>query len=337
MPSAGNTKSDLNSSEMKYMMTSQVELSIIIVNYKTKEFLIRCLSSIYRTSQSLNIEIIVIDNNSRDNSVKMIKELFPLVTLIENKTNLGFAAASNQGLKAMKGIYALLLNPDTEMMSGTLTKMLEFMKDNPRVGILGCKIIDEQGYSQRSCHPTPLLLREFSYILCKLKLDKILPARMTLRCYDNIIKSSHHPFAVGWVSGACLMIKKEVIQDIGLLDENLFMFFEDVDWCVRANRKGWKVIYYPSNSILHHVGGSERIDMDIISQRIEHLYESRLYFAQKHFGRTGPVIIKLASFFELLGKIIATNLNLRSRISQQVKEMKLKGYKLALRSILDNK
>lgn len=133
------------------------------------------------------------------------------------------------------------------------------------------------------------------------------------------------------------MIKKEVIQDIGLLDEKLFMFFEDLDWCIRANKKGWEVMYHPSVSIFHYAGGSSKTDINVISPRIEYEYESKLYFAKKHFGKTIPIIIKLVSFFELLGKIIVTKLNLRSRISQRAKEMKLKGYKLALRSILDNK
>jgi GT2 family glycosyltransferase len=317
-----------------HMINSQIELSIIIVNYQTKKFLVSCLTSIYRTCQGLNIEIIVIDNNSEDDSTKVIKESFPLVTLIENKINLGFAAASNQGLKLMKGSYALLLNPDTEVMNGTLLKMLEFMRGDQRVGILGCRITDRQGNTQVTGHPTPTPIREFSYDLFKLKLDKILPASMTLRYYDSMLKSSHQPFTVGWVSGACLMIRKEVIQDIGLLDENLFMYFEDLDWCYRANRKGWKVMYHPSVSIFHYAGGCSRTDISVISSRIEYEYESKLYFAHKHFGKTGIMIIKLGSLIELLGKIIITKLKLRSRISQQEIEMKLKGYMLALRLIL---
>jgi GT2 family glycosyltransferase len=317
------------------MMSSRVELSIIIVNYKTKEFLIPCLSSIYRASQGLNIEIIVIDNNSGDDSVKMIRELFPLVTIIENATNLGFAAASNRGLKAMKGSYALLLNPDTEVINGTLETMLEFMKDNQRVGILGCKNLNQQGNFHRSCFPAPSLIYELSEILYHLKLDKILPTKMTYCCYDNLVKTAHHPFEVGWVSGACLMTKKEVIQDIGLLDENLFMFFEDTDWCVRATQKGWKVVYHPSVSIFHHGGGGAKTNINITSPCIEYMYKSKLHFANKHFGKTGLIFVKVISCFELLGRIVFTDLNLRPKISQQVKEMKLKGYKLALRSMLN--
>jgi GT2 family glycosyltransferase len=283
------------------------------------------------------MEIIVIDNNSRDNSVKMIKELFPQVAIMENETNRGFAAASNQGLRMMKGDYALLLNPDTEVMNGTLAKMLEYIKDNQRVGILGCRIVDKQGNIQISCHPTPSLLREFSYISYKLKLDKILPARMTLCYYDNIVKSSRYPFAVGWVSGACLMIKKEVIQDIGVLDENLFMYFEDVDWCIRANKNGWKVMYLPSISILHREAGSSKADIKIVSQCLEYMYRSKIYFAKKHFGRRGPIVVRVTSLLDLLGRIVFTTLNLRPRINQQEKEMKLRGYLLALRSILNSK
>jgi GT2 family glycosyltransferase len=283
------------------------------------------------------MEIIVIDNNSRDESVETIKELFPLVTIIENETNLGFAAASNQGLKAMKGSYVLLLNPDTEVMNGTLTKMLEFMKNNQRVGILGCKNVDQQGNFERTVHPTPSLIHEFSHFFYILKLDRILPSRMIFRYYDNVAKSSLNPFSVGWVCGACLMIKKETIQDIGLLDENLFMYFEDVDWCIRANKKGWKVMYHPSISVLHREAGSSKSDINIISQCLVYMYRSKIYFAKKHFGKRGPIVVRVTSFLDLLGRIIFTYLNLRPRISRQEKEMKLEGYRLALRSILNGK
>jgi GT2 family glycosyltransferase len=316
------------------MLTGQVELSIIIVNYKTREFLAPCLSSIYGTSQDLNIEIIVIDNNSGDNSVEMIREMFPLVTIIENETNRGFAKASNQGLRIMKGDYALLLNPDTEVMDGTLTKMLEFMKDNRRAGILGCKNVDQQGNFERTVHPTPSLTHEFSYFFYVLKLDGLLPSKMILRYYDDVAKSSRDPFPVGWVCGACLMIRKEAIEDIGLLDENLFMYFEDVDWCIRADKKGWKVMYHPSVRILHREAGSSKTDISVISQCLEYMYKSKIYFAKKHFGKRGPTVVRVASFLDLLGRILLTTLNLRPRISQEVKEMKLKGYMLALRSIL---
>jgi GT2 family glycosyltransferase len=316
------------------MVTNQIDLSIIIVNYKTIDFLIPCLSSIYKKNLDLNIEIIVIDNNSKDNSVARIKELFPLVIIMENESNLGFATASNQGLRLMKGNYALLLNPDTEVMNDTLARMLEFMKDNPRVGILCCKNVDIQGNFERTVHPTPSLIHEFSYFFYILKLDRILPSRMILRYYDDVAKSSLDPFPVGWVCGACLMINKETIKEIGLLDENLFMFFEDVDWCMRANKKGWKVMYHPHVSILHHEAGSSKTDINLISQRLEYSYKSKLYFARKHFGKKGPMVVKLASFLDLTGRIIFTALNLRPRITQQEKEMKIRGYMLALKTVL---
>lgn len=315
-------------------MNSRVELSVIIVNYQTREFLITCLSSIYRTCQGLNIEIIVIDNNSGDNSVGMIKESFPSVISIENQINVGFAPASNQGLRIMKGDYALLLNPDTEVISNTLQEMLEFMKNHERVGILGCRIIDKNGNIQRSAFPPASSFGEISDILYKFKFERMLPARLTYRRYHDLLKNGGQPFKVGWVTGACLMIRKETIDDIGLLDENLFLFSEDVDWCIRATKKGWEVMCHPAVSIIHHIGGSSKIDTEEVAIRIEHHYKRRSYFAKKHFGIMGLIFITLVMLCDILVRMIIISLNLKPNTTQQGKQIFLRAYKSALKSVL---
>ena len=318
-------------------MNNQVELSIIVVNYQTKELLFACLSSVLKTSQDLDIEVIVIDNNSRDDSTIMIKNLFPSVILIENKVNLGFSAASNLGLKIMKGCYALLLNPDTEIPDGSLQGMLEVMQTNKNLGILGCKIIDPEGHLQRSAFPVPSLLCEISDALPKLKLEKILPARFTYRCFDNIMKSAEQPFEVGWVTGACLMIRRETIQDIGLLDENFFLFSEDVDWCIRALKSGWQVMCHPVVHIVHQLGGSSKPESEETAIRIEHSFRRRFYFARKHFGIGGWIIIKLLLVFYVLCGLIFVSLNLKSEVTQAQRKMRIKGYRAALASVFREK
>jgi GT2 family glycosyltransferase len=315
-------------------MKSRVELSVIIVNYQTREFLIACLSSIYRTCQSLNMEIIVIDNNSRDNSVRMIKGSFPSVILIENQINVGFATASNQGLRIMGGDYALLLNPDTEVISNTLQKMLEFMKHYKRAGILGCRITDKNGNIQRSAFPPASSFGEINDILTRFRLERILPARLTYRRYHDLLSNSGKPFKVGWVTGACLMIRKETIADVGLLDENLFLFSEDADWCIRANKKGWEIMCHPAVSVIHHIGGSSKIDTEEVAIRIKHHYKRRPYFAKKHFGKKGLIFIKLVMICDILLRMMIFSLNLKPNTTQQGKRIYLRAYKSALKSIL---
>ncbi len=317
-------------------MKNQVELSVIIVNYQTREFLIACLSSIYGACQSFNMEIIVTDNNSGDNSVRMIKESFPSVILIENQINVGFAAASNQGLRIMKGDYALLLNPDTEVINNTLQEMLEFMKHHERVGILGCRITDKNGNIQRSAFPPASSFGEINDILTRFKLERILPARLTYRRYHDLLRNGGQPFKVGWVTGACLMIRKETIADVGLLDENLFLFSEDVDWCIRATKKGWETMCHPAVSIIHHIGGSSRIDTEGMAIRIEHHYKRRPYFAKKHFGTKGLISIKLVLICDILLRMIIFSLDLKPNTTQQGKRIYLRAYKSALRSLLSS-
>jgi GT2 family glycosyltransferase len=317
-------------------MNSRVELSVIIVNYQTREFLITCLSSIYKTCQGLNIEIIVIDNNSGDDSVAMTKESFPSVILIENQINVGFATASNQGLRIMKGDYALLLNPDTEIINSTLQEMLEFMKKHERVGILGCRIIDKNGNIQRSAFPPPSCFSEINDILHRFKLERVLPARLTYRRYHTLLKNGVQPFRVGWVTGACLMIRRETIEDVGLLDENLFLFSEDVDWCIRATKKKWEVMCHPAVNIIHYIGGSSKIDTEEAAIRIEHHYKRRPYFAKKHFGTKGYIFITLVMLCDILARMIIISSNLKPNTTPQGRRLLLRAYKSALKSILSS-
>jgi len=209
-------------------------VSIIIVNWNAKEMLRNCLNSIRENTTYPNYKIVVVDNGSTDGSVEMIKKEFPHVQLIQNKENIGFAKANNQGIKSIESDYYFLIGNDTEVTKNWLTSMIEVSESDSKFGITGCKLIFPNGRIQHAgawvkIHGVEHCLRE--------KGDK-------LRQVD-------------YVTGAAFLIKKEVIDKIGLLDEGFSPFYyEDSDYCVRARKAGYKIIYNPKTAIIHHTAYS---------------------------------------------------------------------------------
>jgi GT2 family glycosyltransferase len=314
--------------------TSNPKLSIIIVSYNTKDFLIQCLTSIFEQTASLDFEVIVVDNNSMDESIREVKAKFPQVRVVVNETNQGFAKASNQGLRLMKGKYALLLNPDTVVLNNALSKMVKFMEEHKRTGILGCQILNGDGSLQRAAFPPPSLWTSITSKLnlgrflpggashyYRYHLERLFPPHLTNCYYDHKYKISQKPFRVGWVSGASLLIRKNTIKDVGFLDENLFLFGEDADWCCRAREKNWGVMLMPQAQIIHF-GGMSTSEFLFIS--IGSSYYSRLYFAKKYFGCLAVFTLRCISFLELLAKFVT--IKLKFGITEQERESRLKGY-----------
>lgn len=303
-----------------------MDLSIIIVNYNTKDLLVDCIDSVYRSTEQLDFELLVIDNGSTDRSAAEVKAKFPRVRVVSNEVNRGFAAASNQGLRLMRGEYALLLNPDTQMVHGSLAKMLAYLEDQQRVGIVGCKVLNPNGSLQPSAFPLPTLKDLF---LSGLAADWLSLGRLVRRHCSGHCVPGQMPVQVGWVSGACLMIRRKTIDQIGLLDENFFLFSEDVDWCMLASRKGWTVVYYPHAAVFHYGGQSAQQNLAL---KISSFYQKRLYFAEKHFGKSAWLILRLASCIELVVKwfMVASVL----RLNPEEKEARLRGYRRALRLVL---
>jgi len=316
-------------------------LSIIIVSYNTKELLIECLSSVYDQTSGVEFEIIMVDNNSQDESVREVQTLFPKVKVIINEANQGFAIANNQALRIMRGEYALLLNPDTVTLDNAFGKMINFMKKHDEVGILCPKIFKPDGSLQRAAYPPPSTM---NFILSKLYnerllsgrlstfymrfLDFLLPAKFSNGLYDQLCKTSGEPFKAGWVSGACLMIRREAIEDIGFLDENLFLFCEDRDWCCRAREKGWDVMLLPEARIIHYGGQST---LPNLSRGIPSFYRSQFYFVRKHLGKPTLLVLKFVTFWELLAKILIRGLGFSGSKSQR--KSKLYGYMESLKLI----
>ena len=275
-----------------------LDLSIIIVNYNVKHHLRECLQSIYRSTKRASFEITVVDNNSTDGSVDMVKSEFPEVKLIENCQNFGFAKANNQALKENKGRYVLLLNPDTVVLPNALDRMVEFMDENPRTGALGCKLLYPDGSLQPSCRSFPTLITAFfeNTGLEKLFLRNRIMGRHRIGHWDyNDIREVDQPM------GSALMVRREAITQVGLMDEQFHMYYEDVDWCFRIKKRGWKIYFIPLAQIIHYGGQSAWPNMP--KMKIQR-YKSRHKFFRKHYGILSEWIVRQMDLFGLILKTL---------------------------------
>jgi GT2 family glycosyltransferase len=224
-------------------------LSIIIINYNQKNFLKLCLKNIKEVNPSLDYEILIVDNNSKDDSLKFLSEIKDeRVKIILNKKNLGYAKAINQALKISKGKYVLILNPDVIVLKGSIEKLYQFMEEHPECGIAGPKLLNPDKTIQYSCLKFP---KWYTPILRRTFLSKLPFAKKHLKYY--LMSEWDHKTIkeVDWLLGAALMVRTEAIKKVGLLDERFFLYFEDIDWCRRFHQHGFKVFYVPEASFYH--------------------------------------------------------------------------------------
>jgi len=233
-----------------------VDLSIIIVNYYLEDFLTDCLNSIFNTINSLQYEVILVDNGSHRQSIEEIKRQFPQLSLLSNEKNVGFARANNQAIKRAQGHFILLLNPDTIVIDKAIETMVSFLRDHPRAGAVGPKLLNPDRSIQYSCrsfpNPWTFLFNRYS-LLTKLFPHNPFSRRYLLSDWDHGSLRE-----VDWISGACLMTRREVLSQVGLLDEGYFVFNEDVDWCRRMRDLGWKVYYLPQAQVIHYINSSNK-------------------------------------------------------------------------------
>ncbi len=257
-----------------------MKISVIIVNYNVKHFLEQCLNSVLASARHCETEIYVVDNNSVDGSCSMVKEKFPEVHLIENKKNYGFSYANNQAIKISKGEYVLLLNPDTVIEEKTLQKVCNFMDSHPDAGGLGVKMIDGKGRflpeSKRGL-PTPEVA--FYKIF---GVSKLFPKSKKFGKYHLTYLDKEETHVVDVLSGAFMLLRKECLDKTGLLDENFFMYGEDIDMSYRISLAGYKNYYYPETTIIHYKGESTKkgsINYVLV------FYNAMIIFAKKHFSK----------------------------------------------------
>jgi GT2 family glycosyltransferase len=282
--------------------------SAVIVNYCTKFLLEACLTSI-EESGAPDLEIIVVDNHSTDGSAEMVRGEFPEVRVIENSENLGFSRANNQGIKVARGKYILTLNSDTLVRPGAVEAMAGFMDGHPKAGGVGCRLLNADGSIQpsvgRCLGAGPGILRLIARLSGLSGLVRSGRVRRFLGRYLSFamgpaLRSYLDPYVIGdstvevdSISGACLMLRREAMNQVGLLDENFFMYLEDLDYCMRLRVAGWKLYYVPTGEIVHLVGESSGGRMRRYSV---HAYESLFYFYNKYYSTWTLFLARLLVF-----------------------------------------
>ncbi|MFB0536759.1 MAG: glycosyltransferase family 2 protein [Anaerolineae bacterium] len=318
----------------------KADLSIVIVSFNTEQLLKECLDSVYASlaESTLVSEVIVVDNASRDGSAAMVRKHFPQARLIANQDNRGFAAANNQALRALgygtedtphpqPPEYVLLLNPDTIVGESALTTLVRFMDENPRAGACGARLLHSDGSFQHSAFAFPTLLQvslDFFPINYRLT-DSRLNGRYPRRVYQ-----AGEPFPIDHPLGAALMVRREAIEQVGLLDERFFIYCEEIDWCLRIKAAGWSIWCVPEAEIVHHVArstGQFRNEMFVA------LWKSRYQLFAKHYSRlfkwTARRIVRLGLWAEVRraraasrrGEITENELTSRLSAYRQVREM----------------
>ncbi len=262
------------------------DLSIIIVNWNVADLLRACLRSIEANRGGLDLEVIVVDSASSDDSVAMVQTEFPWVTLLACEQNVGFPRGNNLGLAQANGRYLLLLNPDTVVVDDALVKMLTYAQKNPSIGVLGCQLLNRDGTVQSSRRRFPTLLTAFFESTW---LEKLAPKKVLSRYYaQDLPDDAIHD--VDWVMGACMLAPQPVVAAVGGLDEAYFMYSEELDWCRRIKDSGWRVVYYPEAQIIHYVGQSS--DQAVVARHIN-FQQAKLRYFRKYHGRFPTLSLRL--------------------------------------------
>ena len=261
-------------------------LSIIIVNWNVSDLLRSCLQSIIDNQAKLPLEVIVVDSGSHDGSPEMLAREFPWVQLAARSDNVGFPKGNNLGLARANGRYLLLLNPDTVIIGNALQTMITYLERQPTVGALGPQLLNPDGSVQSSRRRFPRLLTAFfeSTWLQGYAPNKLLHDYYVLDVADD------ETAVVDWVMGACLLIRREVYEQVGDLDEDYFMYSEELDWCKRIKQAGWDVVYLPKAQIVHHIGKSSE---QAVTYRHINYQRAKLRYFRKYHGRMAAAVLRV--------------------------------------------
>jgi GT2 family glycosyltransferase len=271
-----------------------MDVSIVVVSYNTRDLLATCLRSIVSAVQRVQYEVLVVDNASEDGSGDMVEADFPYVHLIRNRENRGFAAANNQALTLARGRYVLLLNSDALLRAGTVDRMVAFMDAQPTVGVVGGQLFNPDGSFQSSYFDFPDWSSEL------LLLTGVSRWALGPRYPSYPEQKSREERRVDWVSGALFMVRCQAISEVGALDEDYFMYSEEMDWCLRMQRRGWEVAYLPQAQAVHISAASAHRQPE---RRRAQVYKSKCLFVAKHWRKW-----EASAFVALVGVLSATKL-----------------------------
>ena len=278
-------------SRQQNLETKKIEVSILIISYNVQKFLIQCIQSILLyTNTKIKYEIIVIDNNSKDNTKREIKKRYPLINFIQNEKNIGFTKAMNQAINESNGQYILQLNPDTELTEDSISRLHSFLSSHNKPAILGPRIIDKYGKIQPSHWSNPTL---FSTVLNLSGFQSIINQ---FRKVENFTQ----PQKVDSISGAAMFYQASTIKKLGLFNENLF-WDEDIDFCLRAEKKDYDIIFFPKTRLIHRKGESAKNNQKVA---ISNQVLSKIKFFQTHHSLTSQRIILVFCIFIIPIKIL---------------------------------
>ncbi|MBI5404839.1 MAG: glycosyltransferase family 2 protein [Candidatus Kerfeldbacteria bacterium] len=272
---------------------NDLDLSIIIVNYRERGFLRQCLKGIYAADLKLKFEIIVVDNNSNDGSADMVRQSFPNVVLEARQDNPGLAVATNVGIKRSRGRYLLFMNADIAVFPGVIERLAEFLERHPDVGLIAPKLLNPDRSVQISCYRFPSLVVP---ILRRTPLGKLPSAKKLLRSYLMLDWDHNATQSVEWVLGACMMVRRSAVEKVGVMDERFFMYFEDVDWCRRFWSAGLKVVYLADTWMIHYHQrmSAESPGLSGVFQKLTRIHiQSAMKYFRKYRQQPLPVITPL--------------------------------------------
>jgi len=296
---------------------SPIDLTVIVVNYNTRDLLATCLQSVATTARALRHEVIVVDNGSGDGSVELVAAQFPRVRLLRNAANRGFAAANNQAIAVSRGRYLLLLNSDAVLLPGAAAALVAHMDAHPGVGVAGAQLLNPDGSFQYSYADFPTLVGE---VLLLTRLARLFRPS-TFPSYPP--EQSREVRSVDWVNGACLLARRAAVEAVGPLDETYFMYTEETDWCYRMRQSGWGVSYLPQARALHWGSQSARKQPE---RRRWQVYRSKWLFLRKHRGPAAATAFLAAVRLSAVLKLVVwactglgRDVQRRDRARQQVR------------------
>ena len=264
-----------------------MKLSVIIVNYNDKELTLNLLASLFKSTRLKDMEIIIVDNASRDGSVEALSSAHPQARIIANTQNRGFPPAVNQGIKASQGECIILLNPDLTITSGAIDTILKFMEGHPRAGAAGCKIVNPDGSVQLSGKrfPDPLVM-----LFVTFNLHKLFPNNPVTKKYYDSFADYDRTHQVEHLMASCLMVRRSAIDKDCLMDENFFLYCDDVDWCYRIHQAGFEIWYLAEAMVIHAKGGTTRRES---YRGIIEYHRSAWYFYNKYYYQKYPKLLSL--------------------------------------------
>jgi len=306
-------------------MSPSPDLSIIIVNWNVRDLLRACLLSIEQGRGALDVEVIVVDSASGDGSAAMVSADFPWVTLIACHENVGFPRGNNLGIAKANGRYILLLNPDTAVLDQALSTMWTYLQNHADVGIVGAQLLNGDGSVQSSRRRFPTLATAFFESTW---LEPLAPERLLTRYYARDLPDDES-VDVDWVTGACMMAPKAVVETVGGLDEAYFMYSEELDWCRRIKDAGWRIVYLPAAQIVHYVGKSSE---QAVTARHINFQRAKLRYFRKYHSRLAANLLRLFLLFSYAWQLVLEGVKGVLGHKRPLRRQRVSAYWAVLRS-----